>query len=118
MSAYLLCALERLPWRRRWVVWGTWVFRQCQVSKCLWGAATHSQRRRVGNLSMKVEELVGMAKQDFIPVIQRAAHAKTPFRDTGHLAEDLEDFFENAAVGLHVVAGDGTILRANRAELD
>ena len=32
--------------------------------------------------------------------------------------EDLEDFFENGAVSLHVVAGDGTILRANKAELD
>jgi PAS domain S-box-containing protein len=30
---------------------------------------------------------------------------------------DLEDFFENSAVGLHVVSGDGIILRANRAEL-
>jgi PAS domain S-box-containing protein len=31
---------------------------------------------------------------------------------------DLEDFFENGAVALHLVAGDGTILRANKAELD
>jgi len=31
---------------------------------------------------------------------------------------DLEDFFENSAVGLHIVSKDGTILRANRAELD
>lgn len=31
---------------------------------------------------------------------------------------DLEDFFENCAVGLHLVAGDGTIMRANQAELD
>ncbi len=31
---------------------------------------------------------------------------------------DLEDFFENSAVGLHVVNGEGFILRANRAELD
>jgi PAS domain S-box-containing protein len=31
---------------------------------------------------------------------------------------DLEDFFDNGAVGLHIVSGDGTILRANRAELD
>jgi PAS domain S-box-containing protein len=30
---------------------------------------------------------------------------------------DLEDFFDNGAVGLHIVSGDGTILRANRAEL-
>jgi PAS domain S-box-containing protein len=31
---------------------------------------------------------------------------------------DLEDFFDNGAVGLHIVSGDGTILRANHAELD
>jgi PAS domain S-box-containing protein len=32
--------------------------------------------------------------------------------------DDLEDFFENGAVGLHIVSGDGIIVRANRAELD
>jgi len=32
--------------------------------------------------------------------------------------EELADFVENAAEGLHRVAGDGTILWANRAELD
>jgi PAS domain S-box-containing protein len=32
--------------------------------------------------------------------------------------EDLEDFFENSAMPLHLVAEDGTILRANQAELD
>ena len=32
--------------------------------------------------------------------------------------ELLADFFENAAVGLHWVGPDGTILRANRAELE
>jgi len=30
---------------------------------------------------------------------------------------DLEDFFDNSAVGLHIVSGEGIILRANRAEL-
>ena len=30
----------------------------------------------------------------------------------------LEDYFENANVGLHVVGPDGTILAASRAELD
>lgn len=30
---------------------------------------------------------------------------------------ELEDFFDNGAVGLHIVSGEGTILRANRAEL-
>ncbi|MGB7923342.1 MAG: PAS domain-containing protein [Pyrinomonadaceae bacterium] len=32
--------------------------------------------------------------------------------------QDLTDFFDNAAVGLHWVGPDGTILRANQAELD
>jgi PAS domain S-box-containing protein len=31
---------------------------------------------------------------------------------------ELEDFFDNSAVGLHIVSGDGMIRRANRAELD
>jgi PAS domain S-box-containing protein len=31
---------------------------------------------------------------------------------------DLEDFFENGAVGLHIVSCDGIIQRANRAELE
>jgi PAS domain S-box-containing protein len=31
---------------------------------------------------------------------------------------DLEDFFENCAVGLHLVSAEGIILRANQAELD
>lgn len=33
-------------------------------------------------------------------------------------SKDLEDFFENGAIGLHIVSGEGIILRANRAELD
>jgi len=32
--------------------------------------------------------------------------------------DEAEDFFENGAVGLRLVAADGTILRANQAELD
>jgi PAS domain S-box-containing protein len=32
--------------------------------------------------------------------------------------QDLEDFFENSVVGLHIVSGEGIILRANKAELD
>jgi PAS domain S-box-containing protein len=31
---------------------------------------------------------------------------------------DLEDFFENGTVGLHLVASDGTIIRANRADYE
>ena len=32
--------------------------------------------------------------------------------------DDLEDLFENGSIGLHLVAADGAILRANQAELD
>ena len=32
--------------------------------------------------------------------------------------KELEDFFENGAIGLHIVSGEGIILRANQAELD
>jgi PAS domain S-box-containing protein len=34
------------------------------------------------------------------------------------VALDLEDFFENGTVGLHLVAADGTILKANRADFE
>lgn len=34
-----------------------------------------------------------------------------------HKSKDLEDFFENSAIGLHIVSGEGIILRANKAEL-
>ncbi|MBZ9701699.1 MULTISPECIES: PAS domain S-box protein [unclassified Mesorhizobium] len=34
------------------------------------------------------------------------------------LSDEFEDFFENAAIALHFVGKDGTILRANRAELE
>lgn len=39
-------------------------------------------------------------------------------RDLRTSRDELEDFVENATVGLHKVAPDGTILWANRAELD
>jgi len=37
---------------------------------------------------------------------------------TDSLNFDYQDFFENGAVGLHLVGADGIILRANKAELD
>ena len=37
--------------------------------------------------------------------------------DLRRKSADLEDFFDNSAVGLHVVSGEGIILRANKAEL-
>jgi PAS domain S-box-containing protein len=48
---------------------------------------------------------------EVLPFVQKAA-GESPFLD------DLEDFFENGAIGLHLVGNDGTILRANKAELE
>ena len=31
--------------------------------------------------------------------------------------DELDEFFENSAVGLNLLSAEGTILRANRAEL-
>jgi PAS domain S-box-containing protein len=44
--------------------------------------------------------------------------ARAAREDLRQRQQDLEDFFENGAVALHLVGGDGTILRANQAELD
>ncbi|MDB5693462.1 MAG: signal transduction histidine kinase, partial [Alphaproteobacteria bacterium] len=40
----------------------------------------------------------------------------TRHEETSRPAPDLDDFFENGTVGLHLVAGDGTILKANPAD--
>jgi PAS domain S-box-containing protein len=47
-------------------------------------------------------------------ILERQAATASP----GGAAVDFEDFFENGAVCLHLVDGSGTILRANKAELD
>jgi PAS domain S-box-containing protein len=46
-----------------------------------------------------------------------SAH-KTLQEDARLKDRDLADFFENSAIGLHIVSGEGIILRANKAELD
>jgi PAS domain S-box-containing protein len=46
-----------------------------------------------------------------------SAH-KTLQEDARLKDKDLADFFENSAIGLHIVSGEGIILRANKAELD
>ncbi|MGN6512800.1 MAG: PAS domain S-box protein, partial [Lysobacteraceae bacterium] len=57
--------------------------------------------------------LVG-AVQCFHDITERASAERALRRSQ----QDLEDFFDNGAVGLHLVAADGTVLKANRAELD
>jgi PAS domain S-box-containing protein len=56
--------------------------------------------------------------QGAINCFQDITARKAAEADARRAAEDLEDFFENSAVGLHIVSSAGIILRANKAELD
>lgn len=53
-----------------------------------------------------------------INCFQDISSQKALERQANRHAADLEDFFENAAVGLHIVSNQGIILRANKAELE
>lgn len=56
--------------------------------------------------------------QGAINCFQDISGHKAVEEDVRRKSKDLEDFFENGAVGLHIVSGEGIILRANKAELD
>lgn len=50
--------------------------------------------------------------------MSQAASGDEDQADYGTPTSTLEDFFVNGTVGLHIVSGDGIILRANKAELE
>jgi PAS domain S-box-containing protein len=60
-----------------------------------------------------VETLATLGSQIGQFMERRRAEARLARRE-----RELSDFFENAAIGLHWVGADGTILRANQADLD
>lgn len=55
--------------------------------------------------------------QGAINCFQDISAQKALENDIRKTGADLEDFFENSAIGLHIVSGEGIILRANKAEL-
>ena len=55
--------------------------------------------------------------QGAINCFQDISDYRAVAEDLRRKSADLEDFFDNSAVGLHIVSGDGIILRANKAEL-
>ncbi|WIW44466.1 PAS domain S-box protein [Bradyrhizobium sp. 62B] len=57
------------------------------------------------------------AIQGAINCFQDITERKRIEEDVRQKTQDLEDFFENSAVGLHIVSSQGIILRANKAEL-
>jgi len=56
--------------------------------------------------------------QGAINCFQNISAHKAMEEEARRRTSDLEDFFENSAVGLHIVSGEGIILRANQAELN
>jgi len=83
--------------------------------------------RRTGKAMRNVEVVIETAAgdhlwalADVVPLPDRHGAVRAllcSFRVT-QPQDDVEDLFENGAIGLHFVAPDGTILRANRAELE
>lgn len=55
--------------------------------------------------------------QGAINCFQDVSKHKEVEEEVRRKSRDLEDFFENGAIGLHIVSGTGIILRANKAEL-
>src|SRR4051794_26901994 len=53
-----------------------------------------------------------------VGAIQTIQEIRSDAGATPCVPSDLEDFFENGAVALHLVGPDGCILRANGAELE
>ena len=70
--------------------------------------------RRIREPDADLLEMMGTVAGNVGQFIERKA-AEDELRRS---EQELADFFENATVGLHWVGPDGTILRANRAELD
>ncbi|MBY5639343.1 PAS domain S-box protein [Rhizobium leguminosarum] len=55
--------------------------------------------------------------QGAINCFQDISARKAAEEEARRKGADLDDFFENSAIGLHIVSGDGIIQRANKAEL-
>ncbi|NDK48885.1 PAS domain-containing sensor histidine kinase [Rhizobium laguerreae] len=55
--------------------------------------------------------------QGAINCFQDISASKAAEEEVRRKGSDLDDFFENSAIGLHIVSGDGIIQRANKAEL-
>ncbi len=70
--------------------------------------------KRIREADADLLEMMGTVAGNVGQFIERKA-AEDELRRS---ERELADFFENATVGLHWVGPDGTILRANKAELD
>ena len=77
-----------------------------------------AEAERAEDEAAKAEEAAAeaeIAAQEAAESLQRQQEAETALRRS---EQELADFFENATIGLNWIAADGTVLRANRAQLD
>jgi PAS domain S-box-containing protein len=88
--------------------------RMCEAHSRLIPAESYSARSTVQDRLRAIGELQLKARSLEVESAARKA-AETSLR---RYQEEMADFFENAPVPLHLVGPDGTILQANRAELD
>ena len=98
--------------RQRWTA-----VRQARENERLRRAAEEISRQAQEE-AVKAEEAAAeaeMAMQEAAEALERQLEAEKALRRS---EAELADFFDNAPVALHWVGEDGTILRANQAELD
>jgi PAS domain S-box-containing protein len=74
--------------------------------------------RRIVSLNARRFSLPGRSGGMLLLALQDITERRRAEEELKRRHEELEDFFENGAVALHLVGADGTILRANQAELD
>jgi len=75
------------------------------------------ERDRAEDEAAKAEEAAAEAEltaQEAAEALERQREAEAALRRS---EQELVDFFENATIGLNWIAADGTVLRANRAQL-
>ena len=74
--------------------------------------------RRVVSLNARPFSLPGASGGVLLLALRDITEHRRAEEELKRRHQELEDFFENGAVALHLVAGDGIILRANQAELE
>ena len=94
--------------------------------------SVHAQRARLNEQVRENDRLRGLAEEEAARAREAALEAEMASQEAAEALsqeaaadaalraseEELADFFETASIGLHWVGEDGTILRANQAELD
>jgi PAS domain S-box-containing protein len=82
-----------------------------------WHVRKGGSRFWASGIMTPLRDAVGQLR-GFVKVARDNTEGRQAQEELRQREEELTDFFENAALGLHWVGPDGTVLRANQAELD